>query len=589
MAINPAVDSYIEGILSGQIAASRQIKRVLQRHLADLGRVGEPDFPFYFDLEAALNPIRFIETFIVASESDDPIVLLPWEQTWLALLFGWKRKDGTRRYRRTLLLVAKKNGKTALAAALALYCLVADGELSARVFMAATTKKQARVCFTEAVLMRKKSPELKGAIGQSGGKTDDKQVLALYVGETGSRLSVMARDADSEDGAIVSHCIIDELHRWKTKSGLYSVLRYGGRTRKQPLMIEISTAGDSANSTLPCWEEYEHGLKCLDPANDTTDDEFLPFLYVLDQDDDWKDEANWPKSNPSLGGLFGIDKLRSEFKESQGKPGEIGIFKRFCLNLWSQEADDPAIDIEIWDQNCRVPIEKYPNPKTLREQTITEMAGLRCYAALDPAFRNDTSALFLVFPPSLQGERYRVLPFFWVPETNIAQRVKRDRVPYDRWAEAGFLEKTPGDFVDHRYIARRIVEINKQFDLQKIAYDESHCAALWGVLEEEGFPNDKKGEVFPQRPVKMSGPCRDWMLKVDRKEIAHDHNPVLRWQVANLRWKYYPAGNLIMPDKGRNREKIDGVVAMIMAFALASENMAKPKKKFFMVSSSEED
>lgn len=590
LSINEAVDEYIRGCLDGTIVVGKQIKRVLQCHLDNLKRVGDPNFPYYFDVEEAQRPIDFIQEFVIPSESDEPMQLMPWEQAWLSLLFGWKRKDGTRKFRRTFLFVSKKNGKTALAAALALYCLIADGEMSARVFIAATTKKQGKVCMTEAVLMRKKSLDLKAMISQSGGATDDKQTLALYVAETGSRLSVMARDADSEDGSIVSHCILDELHRWKTKQGLYSVLRYGGRTRKQPLLIEISTAGDSAKSTLPCWEEYEHAIKVLDPNGDTEDEEFLPFLFSMDTDDNWKDEKNWCKSNPSLGYLFDIEKLRSEYNEAVGKPGEVGIFKRFCLNIWSQEADDPAVEIEIWDQNCRVPIETHPNPKTLREQTIAEMAGRRCFAALDPAFRVDTSALFLVFPPLKQGEKWRVLPYFWIPKDNIAVRVKRDEVPYDRWAEQGFLVETPGDFIDHRYIAKAIVDINKQFDLVKIAYDGSHCAALWGVLAEEGFPNEKKGEQFGQKPVKMSAPCRDWLLKVLRKEIAHDHNPVLRWQVGNLRWKNYPTTGLVMPDKSRNRDKIDGVVAMIMAFALAGDpEFSKPKPKFFMVSSKEEE
>lgn len=585
---NSTVQKYISDILSGKIPSGKYIKQVLQRHLDDLKRQNTPDFPYWFDEEAAQRPIDFIQQFITPSESDDLMVLTCWEQAWISILYGWKRLDGTRKYRRTLLLIAKKNGKTSIAAALALYSLVADNEPSARVVIAAVNKKQGKICMTEAVLQRKKSPELCSVISQSGGKTDDKAVLALYVPNTGSRLSVMARDSESEEGQILSTSVLDEFAKWKTKQGLYSVLRYGGRTRKQPLMVQISTAGDSANSTLPCWEEFEWGVKCLDPHNDTTDEEYLPFLYVMDKDDDWKDEKNWPKSNPSLGTLFPIDKLRSEYAEAKGKPGELGIFKRYALNIWSQESDDPAIDIDIWDENCRVPVETFPDPIALRAQTIAEMQGRRCFAALDPAFRVDTSALFLVFPPLVVGERARVLPYFWVPESNIAQRVKKDRVPYDIWAEQGFLVKTPGDYIDHRYIAKAIMDIDKQFDLVKIAYDESHCAALWGVLEEEGFPADK-GVGFPQRPVKMSAPCRDWTLKVLRKEIAHDHNPVLRWQVGNLRWKHYPVGNLIMPDKGKAREKIDGCVAMIMAFALASDPQyaPKPKKKFFLVSSAE--
>jgi len=557
--------------------------------LGDLKRQKNADFPYFFDEKAAEKPVEFIGQFVYPSESEKPIQLLDWEKTWISILFGWKRKaDGTRRFRRTLLLIAKKNGKTALAAAIALYCLVADGEISARVFIAATTKKQAKVCMTEAVLMRKKSPELREEIQQSGGRIDNKQTLALYVPSTSSRLSVMARDAESEDGSIVSHCIIDELHRWKSKQGLYYVLRYGGRTRKQPLMIEISTAGDSANTSLPCFEEYEYGLKVLDPNDETQDDEYLPFLYTLDPGDDWQDKRNWYKSNPSMGPtdagfLFDIDKLNSEYEEAKGKPGEIGIWKRYGLNLWSQEADDPAIEIERWDACARE-----GQAKQLRAETIAAMQKRPCFAALDPATKGDTSALSLLFPPLELGEKWRSIEYFWIPKANIEARVKRDRVPYDRWEDDGFLCATPGETIDKRYIARDILDLNKQFNIKELFYDPAHATEIISRLIEEGFPEDKLG-TFAQTPIKMSEPCQSWALMVLRGEYAHDRNPVMRWQVANLRFRTNPLTNLVMPDKAKGREKIDGPVAQIMARASATskDNAIRPKTKFFIAFPSE--
>ena len=408
--LDKAVATYIQNVVKGKIAVGRAIRRVIDRHRENLANQKRKNYPYYFDEEAAQLPIDFIQTFVIPSESEEPMRLLDWEKCWIAILFGWKRKaDGFRRFRRTLLLIAKKNGKTALAAALALFCLVADGELSARIFIAATAKKQAKVCFVEAVRMRKKSPDLKSLIDQTGGKKDDSEAIALHIKATSSRLSVMARDADSEDGSIVSHSILDELHRWKTKQGLYSVLRYGGRTRKQPLMIEISTAGDSSNPDFPCYEEYAYGLKVLDPADETVDDEFLPFLYTLDEKDDWKDERNWPKANPSMGPpedgfLFTIEKLRNEFDEAKGKPGEVVIWKRFGLNMWSQEADDPAIEIDKWDACAR---DMSRAPITLRKETIEQMAGRPCFGALDPSQKGATSSFTLLFPPTAAGEKWR--------------------------------------------------------------------------------------------------------------------------------------------------------------------------------------
>ena len=582
--MDAAVARYIENVVKGRISVGKSIRRAIDRHRVDLANQKRKNYPFYFDEQAAQFPIDFIEAFIVPSESDQPMRLLDWEKVWIALLFGWKRKaDGLRRFRRTLLLIAKKNGKTALAAALALFCLVADGELSARVFIAATTKKQGKVCMTEAVLMRKKSPALKEAVAQSGGKTDDKQVLALYVKETGSRLSVMARDADSEDGSIVSHCILDELHRWKTKQGLYSVLRYGGRTRKQPLMIEISTSGDSANTSLPCFEEYEYGLKVLDPNDETTDDEFLPLFYTLDEKDNWKDELNWYKANPSMGPvadgfLFDIDKLRSEYDEAKGKPGEIGIWKRFGLNIWSQEADDPAIEIERWDACARK-----GSAKHLREQTFKEMIGRPCFAALDPSQKLATSALDLLFPPVTPGEKWRSLEFFWIPQANIQDRVKKYRVPFDRWVEDGFVIATPGEVINKSYIAKEIIALSKQFDLRELLYDPAFATEIISQLIEQGFPEGKLGS-FPQTPIKMNEPCNSWALMVLREELAQDRNPVMRWQVSNLRWRMNVTSQLVMPDKSKGRDMIDGPVAQIMARASATskDNVIRPKSKFFI-------
>src|SRR5258708_18736464 len=277
-------DQYIADVLSERQVVGSLIYKAIQRHTRDLER--GPSRGLHFDPAAGQHPIDFIQKFCIASADTKPLVLMPWEQAWLYILFGWKRANGTRRFRRTLLEVAKKNGKTGLAAALALYFLTADGEESARVFIAATTRQQGRICMTEAVLMRKKSPELCEAIRQSGGKTDDNQVVALYVPETNSRLSVMARDAASEDGAVVSAAILDELHHWKTGTNLYSILRYGGDTRSQPMMVEITTAGSSAGNTSLCWNEHEYGMKVIDDV--IQDDEFMPFIFSLDPKDNWE-------------------------------------------------------------------------------------------------------------------------------------------------------------------------------------------------------------------------------------------------------------------------------------------------------------
>jgi phage terminase large subunit-like protein len=576
--VSRTAEQYIDDILSGKILAGPYIIKAFQRHRRDLETAKGRGL--YFDPEAGDFVIDFCETFCTPSDRDTPMQLIPWQQAILYITYGWKRADGMRRFRRLYLEIAKKNGKTGLGAALALYHLIADGESSSRVFIAATTGKQAKECFKEAAAMRMRNAELRRAIQQSG-KGD--HIFALFTNDLG-RLSMMARDAASEDGALVSTAILDELHRWKNSGGLYSVLRYGGRTRRQPLMIELTTAGASAGGTTPCWVEREYGTKVLDGFFE--DDQFAPWIFCMDPKDNWKDPTNWVKSNPSLGYLFTEERLVQEFNEVQGKPTDIGEFKRFGLNIWSSESDNPAIEIEKWDACCREDIANHPDGQRLFAESVVELKGRTCFAGLDLAPKLDTSALVLLFPPLKIGEKWRVLSYFWCPEDNVAQRVKRDRVPYDVWSEKKFITLTPGNLTDVRYVADQITEIAKQFDLKELAYDDAWSSELIRMLGESGFPM-QKFVPFPQNNLRMNGPCVEFMRKVIRQEFAHDNNPVMRWQMANLRWNTNKITGMIRPSRDSKREKIDGCASLIMALARAidPDNVTKPKREFFVVTS----
>jgi phage terminase large subunit-like protein len=575
--VSRTAEEYIDDVLEGRVAAGPWIVKAFQRHRKDLETAKIRGL--YFDPEAGDFVIDFCEAFCNPPNQDIPMVLMPWQHAILYITYGWKRADGTRRFRRTYLEIAKKNGKTALAAALSLYHLIADGELSPRVFISATTHKQAGICFKEAAAMRGRNSDLKSTIHQSG----KEPIIALYTDDLG-RLSMMSRDSSTEDGAVVSCAILDELHRWKNGSGIYSVLRYGGRTRKQPLMIETTTAGASADGTSLCYAEREYGTKILDGHFE--DDEFAPWIFSMDAKDDWKNSANWIKSNPSLGYIISEDDLLKEFAEAEGKPTTVGEFKRFALNIWSSESENPAIEIDKWDACCREPIENHPDGARLFNESVAELKGRMCFAGLDLAPKLDTSALVLVFPPLKIGEKWRILVYFWCPADNVAGRVKRDRVPYDVWAEKKFITLTPGNLTDVRYIADQITEIAKQFDLKELAYDDAWSSELIRMLGESGFPMSKFVS-FPQNNLRMNGPCIEFMRKVNRGEFAHDNNPVMRWQMANLRWNINKVTSMVKPSRDSKREKIDGCASLIMALARAidPENIVKPKKSFFVVTS----
>ena len=572
--ITATAQEYIDAVISGEQTVGPWIKKAINRHIRDLQRTD-----ILFDPAAGQYVIDFCERFCIPSAQDTPIQLMPWEKAMIYIVYGWKRLDGSRRFRRIYCEVAKKNGKTGLCAALALFHLLADGELSGRIYCAATAMKQAREVFEESVSMRNKHPELTLSIHKYG----NAPVLSLYVPETNSRLSPLARGADSSDGAIVSAAILDELHRWKLSENLWSILRYGGDTRKQPLLWCITTAGASANKSTLCWGEHSYCERILDQMN--TDDEIAAFIFSLDVKDVIKDEANWVKPNPSLGYILPLTALQNQYNEALGKPTAMGEYRRFRLNIWTDEVSDPALDIETWDECTTEDLTTHPNPKRLRDDLLKSMAGKRCFAGIDLAPKSDTSALVLLFPATQTGEKWSIIEYFWCPSDNISERSKRDKVPYDVWAKDEFITPTPGNLTDARYIADQITEISKQFDLREIAYDAAWSSELIRMLGESGFAMNKLVD-YPQSHMKMNSPCQELMRKVLRKEIVHAGNPVMRWQVSNLRWNTQVGTGFIKPARDKKREKIDGCASLVMALARATDpdNQIKPKRAFWVVS-----
>lgn len=482
---------------------------------------------------------------------------------------------------------------TGLAAALSLYHLIADvdpatgkPEKSPRVVVAATTREQAKECFLAAVAMRNNSSVLSKKINQSG--KDDK-AYALHTKPALGRLSMMTRDAKSQDGKLISTSILDELHRWETDGGLYPIIRYGGRTRKQPLMIELTTAGASAGGTTPCWKEHEYAIKVL--TGFLTNDEFAPWIFSMDDKDNWEDPANWVKSNPSIGHLFPLDTIIKEYDEVQGKPSDLADFKRYALNIWSSASDDPAVDIDKWNACCIEPLDTHPDPRRMRDEFRKKLAGQTTFFGVDVAPKLDTSSLQLLFPPTEIGQKWRVLEFFWIPAANAAERRKRDKVAYDEWARDKFITLTPGNMTDMRFICDEIIKLSKEFNLKQGYYDPNYANELVRMLGETDYALHERFVPFKQGFPEMNAPCHEFERKVLSGEFQHANNPVMRWQVEGLVWSKKHGGEtdkpMIRPDRDKKRRKIDGPVALIMALACATspDNLIKPKRPFYVVTS----
>jgi phage terminase large subunit-like protein len=573
---------WLDDVRSGKQIAGKLIKQAVARHFDDLETGTSRGL--YFDEDAGHRICEFLETFCIPSGSEKPFNLMPWQAGMLYVIYGWKRKDGTRRFRTVLCEVSKKSGKSEMCAGLCIHALIAAGEPSARVFVAATTRKQSSIVFKSACMMVKRSPDLKDLIKQSGIEPP----LALYVTETGSRCSALSRDADTNDGILTTWACCDEIHRWKTGSNLYSVLRYGGRTCQNGAMLfQITTAGSSAGGTSLAWNEREYVCKILDGL--VVDDDYAGFVFSMDEDDDWKDDKNWPKCCPSMGDvsagyLFPLETVKKELAEAQGKPASLGEFRRFCLNQWSSEAENPAIELARWLACSRVPVSKHPDPIKLRAESMRELKGRTCFGGIDLAPKIDTSSLVLMFPPRSTAEKWRILEWYWIPASNIAARVKRDRVPYDAWRDQGFLTTTEGNMTDPRAIADQMMQIIKDYDLKEIYYDQSWSSELVRMLGEAGFPLNRMVE-FPQTHNRMNAPCNEWSRKILRQELSHDNNPVSNWQVSNLRWNVQKNTNFIRVDRDRKREKVDFCSSSIMALAAAISPDNRPRPSFFVVTS----
>lgn len=537
-------DQYIQDVLSGKQVACRWVKLACQRHLDDLQHGAERGLRF--DPAAAAHAVRFF-SFLRHSKGEwagRVVELSPWQAFGTAMVFGWKRADGTRRFRTSYDEEARKNGKTTKAAGVGLYLLVADGEPGAEVFTAATKLDQAKIAHSEATRMVKSSPDLRKRV----------QVYRdnLSIANTASRFEPLGADSDTLDGLNVHGAIVDEVHAHKTR-GIWDVLETGTGSRRQPLMYAITTAGFNRQSL--CYQLHDYTEKVLSGV--FQDDSFFGVIYTLDVDEsgkleDWEDERNWVKANPNLGISKKLDNMREKAHKAANMPAALNSFLRLELNVWTQSETKWVSRIH-WDA-CGDPVD------------AEGLRGRICYGGLDLSSNTDITAWVLIFPPAGVNDKYQVLCRFWIPEDAMEERVKRDRVPYDAWVRAGYVMTTPGNAIDYDFILAKIAEDRDAYDIKELAFDR------WGVKSIESKLTDmgEKDWViqFGQGFSSMSPAMRDLDRLILKHQLAHGNNPVLRWMADNLVVSQDAAGN-IKPDKERSIEKIDGMVALVMACSRA--------------------
>ncbi len=462
--------------------------------------------------------------------------LLPWQEQLIRDIFGVVKPDGNRQFRTAFVEIPKKNGKSELAAAVALYLLYADNEPSAEVYGAAADRQQASIVFDVANQMVQMTPALMKRSKIMGAT---KRIVNY---SNAGFYQVLSAEVGTKHGLNVSGLVFDELHAQPTPH-LYNVLTKGsGDAREQPLFFLITTAGTDRNSI--CYAIHTKAKDILE--NRRIDASFYPVIYGIEDDDDWSDEENWKKANPSLGYTIPLDRVRDAYREASQNPAEENVFRQLRLCQWVTSTVRWIPD-HIYEQGNR-PID------------LESLKGRDCYGGLDLSSSGDITAFVLMFPPRTETEPYYMLPFFWVPEDTIPLRVKRASVPYDVWVRQGYLMSTEGNVIHYGFIEKVIEQLGELYHIREIAFDRWGAVQMVQNLEGAGFTVVPIGQGYRD----MSPPTKAFYELLMKGEIIHGGNPVMRWMAGNVVVETDPAGN-IKPTKAKSAEKIDGIVAAIMA------------------------
>ena len=492
----------------------------------------------HYDKKKADRAVTFIENLCHTKGkwAGTPFWLLPWQEQLIRDIFGIVKPDGNRQFRTAFVEICKKVGKSELAAAVALYLLYADNEPSAEVYGAAADRQQASIVFDVAKQMVEMSPALMKRSKLMGAT---KRIVNY---SNAGYYQVLSAEVGGKHGFSVSGLVFDEIHTQPNRQ-LYDVLTKGSSdARQNPLHFIITTAGNDRHSIA-----YELHTKAVDILEGRrVDPTFSPVVYGLKDDEDWEDEANWYKVNPSLGYTVDIERLRDAYREAKQNPADEITFKWLRCNMWVSSTVAWIPDAIYMRGN--EPID------------MDALAGRDCYAGLDLSSTGDITALVLIFPPRDEEEKYVLLPYFWIPEETISRRVKANSVPYDIWEKQGYIMSTEGNVIHYDFIEKFIMDLSEKYHILEIAVDRWNATQMIQNLEGEGFTIVPFGQGFSS----MSAPTKEFYRLLMEGRIIHGGNPVLRWMAGNVVIDTDPAGN-IKVTKAKSKEKIDGIVAAIMA------------------------
>lgn len=541
------VQTYIDSVLSGDIVVNNYIKLAIQRHIEDLETGSERGL--HFDIESGAKIVIF-STYLKHSKgkwAGTTVELEDWQCALLTILFGWKKANGLRRYKTVYLEIARKNGKTFLAAVVGLYLMVADKEAGAEIYAAATTRDQAKIVFDEATRMVSSSSALKKRITAYRNN--------LHIAGTATKFVPLGRDSKNLDGLNVHGAIVDELHAHKDSS-VWDVLVTATGNRTQPMIFAITTAGFDKESY--CYQLREYAISVLEKQR--LDDSFFAAIFTLDEEDDWTNEETWVKANPNLGVTVSLDGLQDMAERAKAIQSEARNFKTKHLNMWLSSYFD-WIDMVKWEA-CA--------------QTINEssLVGRECYGGLDLSNTVDLTALVYIFPPIKNETAPIVISRCWIPQGKLDKKGVQDTVLYAQWAKDNHINVIPGEVIDYEFIYEQIRSDSKKFKIKEIGYDNWGSSSVYNTLSKENIEMVAVGQGFKS----MSGAMKELERLIISEKIIHNSNPVLTWNMRNVIAETDAAGN-IKPNKAKSKNKIDLVVALIMAMNIYMAGSTSAKKE----------
>jgi phage terminase large subunit-like protein len=511
---------------------------------------------FWFDEVAAEKAVDFFPRYLCLTKGEfagRPFVLDDWQADDIVRpLFGWKCADGTRRYRRCYVWVARKNGKSELAAGIALLMLMADGEYGGEVYTIASNENQARIVFDRGTAMVQRSVAL--------GEHLECFKTAIYCPQLNASIKPMAGVPKGTHGLSTSGLIGDEIHEWDS-GDLYQFLHDAESARRQPLEFLISTAGEKGTYGETVFGECQDMLDGTNP-----DPRTLVVIYAAANDDDWKDPAVWLKANPALGKGKKLAAMELDAKEAERKPRLVNNFKRYQLNMWTEQAVTwlpfDAVDEDGrpygWE-HCKGPVEW--------QKLWGLMKGKRCFAGIDLSSIHDLSAIGYYFPIQPGVSVPVVLGRFYKPEVYVKEHGKRDKLPYEKWVADKVLIATPGNVVDYDFIKRDLLDDAEFFQIAGIGVDPYNATQFAVQVQQAGLPV----EFFRNGMLSMSPPSKELERLVISNGLRHGGHPMLRQHAKVVAVQEDAAGN-IKPVKPKAFSRIDGIVALVEAIGIASKD-----------------